>query len=63
MQNIDLYYAFFIGGVLLTFAIFASKLSKVMGTPLLLLFLGIGKLCGEDGVFIHIVYKDYTSAF
>ncbi len=63
MQNIDLYYAFFIGGVLLTFAIFASKLSKVMGTPLLLLFLGIGMLCGEDGIFIHIVYNDYTSAY
>jgi cell volume regulation protein A len=63
VDNIDLYYAFFIGGVLLTFAIFASKLSKVMGTPLLLLFLGIGMLCGEDGLFIHIVYNDYTSAF
>lgn len=63
MENIDLNYVCFIGGVLLTFSIFASKLSKVVGTPLLLLFLAIGMLCGEDGIVLHIVYNDYSSAF
>lgn len=63
LENIDLYYVVFIGGVLLTCSIFASKLSKLVGTPLLLLFLGIGMLCGEDGIILHIVYNDYTSAF
>ncbi|MCI6796658.1 MAG: potassium/proton antiporter [Succinatimonas sp.] len=63
MENTDLYYLVFIGGLLLTCSIFASKLSKIVGTPLLLLFLGIGMLCGEDGIFLHIVYNDYTSAF
>ncbi|MBQ9273272.1 MAG: potassium/proton antiporter [Succinivibrio sp.] len=63
MENLDLNYIFFIAGVLLTFAVLASKLSSVMGTPLLLLFLGIGMLSGEDGFFIHIVYNDYSSAF
>ena len=63
LENIDVNYVFFIGGVLLTFAILASKLSAVVGTPLLLLFLGIGMLSGEDGIFIHIVYNDYTSSF
>ncbi len=63
MDNNDLYHVVFIGGVLLTVSIFASKLSKLVGTPLLLLFLAIGMLCGEDGVVLHIVYNDYTSAF
>ena len=63
MDNNDLYHVVFIGGVLLTVSIFASKFSKLVGTPLLLLFLAIGMLCGEDGVVLHIVYNDYTSAF
>ncbi|MCR5536659.1 MAG: potassium/proton antiporter [Succinivibrio sp.] len=64
MDNLtNIYYVFLIGGVLLTFAVLASKLSAVVGTPLLLLFLGIGMLSGEDGVFIRIIYNDYTSAF
>lgn len=63
MENSDLYQVIFIGGILLTVSIFASKLSKLVGTPLLLLFLAIGMLCGEDGVVLHIVYNDYTSAF
>ena len=63
MANIDINYVFFIGGLLLTIAILASKLSAVFGTPILLLFLAIGMLSGEDGVFFHIVYNDYSSAY
>ena len=56
-------YAFFIVGILLTFAILASRLSSFFGTPLLLLFLAIGMLTGEDGIILHIHYTDYNSAF
>ena len=59
----DIYYIFFIAGLLLTFAILASKLSSIFGTPLLLLFLAIGMLTGEDGIFINIHYDDYNSAY
>lgn len=63
MPAIDIEYAFLIVGVLLTFAILASKLSAFFGTPLLLLFLSIGMLTGEDGIILHIHYTDYSSAF
>ena len=63
MEAIDVNYAFLIVGILLTFAILASKLSSFFGTPLLLLFLAIGMLTGEDGLILHIHYDDYTSAF
>ncbi|MEF2912730.1 MAG: potassium/proton antiporter [Succinivibrio sp.] len=63
MPEFDMNYAFFIIGVLLIFAIFASKLSSFFGTPLLLLFLAIGMLTGEDGIILHIHYTDYSSAF
>lgn len=59
----SIYYIFFIAGLLLTFAILASKLSSIFGTPLLLLFLAIGMLTGEDGIFINIHYDDYNSAY
>lgn len=63
MPTIDMNYGFFIVGILLTFAIFASRLSSFFGTPLLLLFLAIGMLTGEDGIILHIHYTDYNSAF
>lgn len=61
--GIDSNYIIFIAGALLTMAIFASKLSSYIGTPILLLFLAIGMLTGEEGLFINIVYNDYGSAF
>ena len=63
MPEFDMNYAFFIVGILLTFAILASKLSSFFGTPLLLLFLSIGMLTGEDGIILHLYYTDYSSAF
>lgn len=59
----NIYYIFFIAGLLLTVAILASKLSSIFGTPLLLLFLAIGMMTGEDGFFINIHYNDYNSAY
>ncbi len=63
MNDFDLNYTFLIVGLLLTFAIFASRLSTFFGTPFLLLFLGIGMLTGEDGIILNIHYTDYDSAF
>lgn len=63
MPEFDMNYAFLIVGILLTFAILASKLSSFFGTPLLLLFLSIGMLTGEDGIILHLHYTDYSSAF
>ena len=63
MPTFDMNYAFFIVGILLTFAILASRLSSFFGTPLLLLFLAIGMLTGDDGIILHIHYTDYNSAF
>lgn len=63
MEHIDSNYVFFIGGMLLTIAVLSSKLSTIFGTPILLIFLGLGMLTGEDGLFLNIVYNDYSSAF
>ena len=63
MESFDINYVFFIGGTLLTIAVLASKLSSFFGAPILLLFLAIGTLTGEDGPFIKIIYNDYSSAF
>ena len=63
MEHLDINYVFFIGGLLLTISVIVSKLSSALGTPILLLFLAIGMLTGEDGFFIHIIYNDYSSAY
>lgn len=60
---IDINYVFFICGLLLVISVLASKVSSLFGTPILLLFLAVGMLTGEDGVFIKIVYNDYSSAY
>ncbi len=61
--GIDYNYIYFIGGVLLTISVMVSRLSSAIGTPILLVFLALGMLTGEDGVIIKIVYNDYNSAF
>ncbi|MGN1392654.1 MAG: potassium/proton antiporter [Succinivibrionaceae bacterium] len=50
-------------GILLSSSIFASRISSFMGLPVLLLFLGIGMLCGNEGLFIKIEFDDYNLAF
>ena len=49
--------ALFITGLLLSSSIFASRISSFMGIPVLLLFLGIGMLCGSSGIFFHIPFE------
>lgn len=62
-ESLDINYVYFIGGILLTISVLVSRLSAAIGTPILLVFLALGMLTGEDGLFIHIVYNDYSSAF
>ncbi len=63
MLHLDINYIFFLCGLLLVMAVMASRVSSLLGTPILLLFLGMGMLTGEDGFFINIVYNDYSSAY
>lgn len=63
MAGFDLNTVLFMVGFLLTVAVLASKLSSFISAPILLLFLAIGMLTGEEGVLLHIVYNDYTSAY
>jgi cell volume regulation protein A len=52
----------FIGAVLFLFAVFASIVSRRLGAPLLLIFLLLGMLAGEDGIG-GIQFDDINTAF
>ncbi len=59
----DAIYTFFlVGGSLMALSILASRLSSMMGVPLLLIFLGLGMLAGEEGV-LGVAFDDYSMAF
>ena len=59
----DAIYTFFlVGGALMALSILASRLSSMMGVPVLLIFLGLGMLAGEEGV-LGVVFDDYSMAF
>ncbi|WP_199445648.1 cation:proton antiporter domain-containing protein, partial [Acidisphaera rubrifaciens] len=49
-------------GVLGVLSIFAGLLSRRIGAPVLLAFLAIGMLCGEDGV-LGIPFNDFGDAY
>src|SRR5579875_2480826 len=51
-----------IGGGLGMLAIFAGLISRRVGAPLLLAFLALGMLEGEDGIG-GIIYDDFRSAY
>jgi cell volume regulation protein A len=51
-----------LGGALGLLSIIAGVLSRRIGAPILLVFLGLGMLAGEDGV-LGIPYDDFTSAY
>lgn len=57
-----IYMFFLVGGSLMALSILASRLSSMMGVPLLLIFLGLGMLAGEEGV-LGVVFDDYSMAF
>ena len=51
-----------LGGLLLLLSVFAGLLSAKLGAPLLLAFLGLGMLAGEDGPG-HIRFDDFRLAY
>jgi len=51
-----------LGGTLALLSILAGLISRRVGAPMLLVFLGLGMLAGEDGV-LGIPYDDFTSAY
>jgi cell volume regulation protein A len=51
-----------LGGALGLLSILAGLVSRRVGAPILLVFLGLGMLAGEDGV-LGIPYEDFTSAY
>jgi cell volume regulation protein A len=51
-----------LGGMLGLLSIIAGLISRRVGAPMLLVFLALGMLAGEDGV-LGIVYDDFTSAY
>lgn len=50
-----------IGALLVLFAIVAGRVSSRLGAPVLLVFLGLGMLAGEDGLGLR--YDDVSGAF
>lgn len=55
-------YIILIGSTLLIASILTSYLALRIGTPLLLIFLAVGLLAGEDGIG-RIAFNDHASAF
>ncbi|WP_275287685.1 potassium/proton antiporter [Halomonas elongata] len=53
---------FLLSGFLIALSILASRLSTLAGVPLLLIFLGLGMLAGEEGI-LGIQFDDYALAF
>ncbi|EWH01229.1 hypothetical protein Q427_15215 [Halomonas sp. BC04] len=52
---------FLLSGFLIALSVLASRLSSMVGLPLLLIFLGLGMLAGEEGV-LGIRFDDYSLA-
>ncbi|MEC9294271.1 MAG: K+/H+ antiporter, partial [Pseudomonadota bacterium] len=58
----DAIYTFFVvGGSLMALSILASRLSSMVGVPILLIFLGLGMLAGEEGL-LGVEFDDYSMA-
>ncbi|MDR5905960.1 potassium/proton antiporter [Franzmannia qiaohouensis] len=53
---------FLLSGFLIALSILASRLSSLFGLPLLIIFLGLGMLAGEEGL-LGIQFDDYSLAF
>lgn len=53
---------FLLSGLLIALSILASRLSSLFGLPLLIIFLALGMLAGEDGL-LGIRFDNYSQAF
>ncbi|MDO8825876.1 potassium/proton antiporter [Methylophaga sp.] len=53
---------FLLGGLLITLSILGSRLSSKFGLPLLIIFLALGMLAGDEGI-LGIEFNDYSMAF
>src|SRR6202008_2863211 len=51
-----------LGGALGLLSVLAGLISRRVGAPMLLVFLALGMLAGEDGV-LGVPYDDFTSAY
>ena len=53
---------FLLSGFLIALSILASRLSSLFGLPLLVIFLALGMLAGEEGL-LGVQFDDYSQAF
>lgn len=62
MDAVSINNLFLIGALLVALSILISNFGTRFGIPILLIFLGVGMLAGENG-FGKIVYNDHSSAY
>ena len=62
MDTLTINNFFLIGAVLVGFSVLMTALSSRLGIPILVIFLGVGMLAGEDGIG-GILFNDYSLAY
>lgn len=61
-QGFSLEFILLLGSCLLVLSVFASRISSIIGIPVLLIFLGLGMLAGSEGLG-GIPFEDHPVAF